>query len=464
MRRKRMKPGRILILSGMVLAMLLIFLGNKVVIKTSTDDYCASCHIHPQATDSWKLSTHFDNKRGIQVHCVDCHLPPHSEGYLIEKTRTGIRDVWGKLVKDPESFNWEAKSQIEYAKNHTFKVSCTHCHQNNFPLGLSKEGREAHLYYEQKKEELHCINCHITVGHYDPGRQHAQNSDFGIGEVTETEFYFEPGVIDGFTDFTEYIPGSIVSFEMVAIPGGIFEMGSPENEPFRKENEGPLNEVEISPFFMAKIEVSWNEYLAFFKQTGAQGKTTDTYLNQDQGDLDGISGPTPPYGAPDQGWGKGKMPAISMTHQAAEVYCQWLTEITGKSYRLPSEAEWEYAARGGTTTPYFFEGDPKRFVGKGIRNKLFGVDTTGINSYIIYTENSGARSAGPDATRENPVWPCQYVGECGRILCRLVCCRCIFTIPCKDTKRPHRTRFRCGACNPGWLLPRWCRKRAKCFP
>ncbi len=208
--------------------------------------------------------------------------------------------------------------------------------------------------------------------------------------------------MNGLNNFTEFIPGSNVNFEMVAIPGGTFQMGSAEDEPFRNECEGPVKEVSISPFFMAKIEVSWDEYLAFFKQTGAQGKTTDTYLNVDPGDLDAISGPTPPYGAPDQGWGKEKMPAITMTHHAAVVYCQWLSQITGKSYRLPTEAEWEYAARGGTTTPYFFEGDPKRYVNKGIRNKLFGVDTTGINSYIYYVENSKARSAGPELINENP--------------------------------------------------------------
>jgi len=391
-----------LLLSGVMVAVIVIFLGNKAVTKTSTDEFCASCHIHPHSIDSWKLSTHYDNKRGIYVHCVDCHLPPHGEGYLVQKTRTGLRDVWGKVFKDPESFNWEAKSQIEYAKSHAYETSCTHCHQNNYPLGLTSEGREAHLYCEKQEGELHCINCHITVGHHDPDRMHAKNADFGIAEVEESEIYTEPGIIKGLNDFTEYITGSAVSFEMVAIPGGTFMMGSPANEPFRNDNEGPVKEVSVNSFFMGKIEVSWDEYLAFFKQTGAQGKTTDTYLNADQGDVDAISGPTPPYGAPDQGWGKVKMPAITMTHHAAEVYCQWLSEISGKTYRLPTEAEWEYAARGGTTTPYFFEGDPKRYVKKGIRNKLFGIDTTGINSYIYYAENSGARSSGPDMIFENP--------------------------------------------------------------
>lgn len=402
MRRKKKPFGRFLFLSGIIFTALLIFFGNKIVIKTSEDEYCASCHIHPHSTESWKLSTHYDNKRGIRVHCVQCHLPPHGEGYLPEKARTGIRDLWSKWFKDPESLNWEEKSQIEHAKLHTFESACISCHQNNFPLGLSKDGLAAHLYYEGQEGDIQCINCHITVGHHDPDRLHAKNVDFGINETPDEQIYTEPGRLEGFNNFTEYIPGSSVSFEMIAIPGGTFKLGSPENEPTRNEDEGPQVEVSIDPFFMAKIEVSWDEYLAFFKQTGSLVKTTDTYLNPDLVDVDAISGPTPPYGAPDQGWGKGKNPAITMTHHAAEVYCQWLTKITGKSYRLPSEAEWEYAARGGTSTPYFFEGDPKRFVRKGIRNKLFGVDTTGINTYVTYSENSRARYTAPDQAQENP--------------------------------------------------------------
>jgi len=403
MRRKSKKRGRILFLAGAVVAALLIFLGNKAVVSTSADEYCASCHIHPHSTQSWKLSTHYDNKLGIRVHCVDCHLPPHGEGYLVEKAKTGARDVWGKWFKDPESFNWEAKSQIEYAKGHAYELSCIHCHQNNYPIGLTKEGREAHLYYEQQPGELHCINCHITVGHHDPNRLHAKNVDFGVVESGSGEIYTEPGVMEGLNNFTEYIPGSAVSFEMVAIPGGSFQMGSPADEPFRSANEGPVREVEVSSFFMGKIEVSWDEYLAFFKETGAQGKTADAYLDAAiDDDIDAISGPTPPWGAPDQGWGKGSMPAITMTHHAAEVYCEWLTKITGKTYRLPTEAEWEFAARGGSEGPYPFEGDPKRFVKQGLRNKLFGVDTAGINSYVAYVENSAARSIGPETKWENP--------------------------------------------------------------
>ena len=115
MRRKSTKKGRLIFIAGAAVVAVAIFLGNKAVVATSSDEFCASCHIHPHSTQSWKLSTHHDNIHGIFVHCVDCHLPPHGEGYLVEKTRTGLRDLYGKLFKDPESLNWEEKSQIEYA-------------------------------------------------------------------------------------------------------------------------------------------------------------------------------------------------------------------------------------------------------------------------------------------------------------------------------------------------------------
>jgi sulfatase modifying factor 1 len=114
-------------------------------------------------------------------------------------------------------------------------------------------------------------------------------------------------------NFTEHIPKSSVSFNMIAIPGGTFKMGSSSGEPFRKEDEGPVREVEVSNFFMAEIETSWDEYLAFYVQTAAEGRSTDTegLRNRKTSSADAISGATPPYGQPDQGWGLGKRPAIS---------------------------------------------------------------------------------------------------------------------------------------------------------
>ena len=196
------------------------------------------------------------------------------------------------------------------------------------------------------------------------------------------------------------IPGSDVSFDMVALPGGTFNMGSPESEPFRKPEEGPLRKVTLSKFWIAKTEVTWDEYLAFFRATGSQGRTEGQVVSNRK--TDAISGATPPWGAPDQGWGKGARPAITMSWHAASVYCQWLSKVTGKKYRLPTEAEWEYACRAGTDSPYFFPGDPKKMTSEGFLKRIFGSDTANIASRVVYKVNSSSRTKEPSSVKENP--------------------------------------------------------------
>jgi formylglycine-generating enzyme required for sulfatase activity len=320
-------------------------------------------------------------------------------GHIPAKIRTGLRDIYGAVFKDSSDMNWDLKSRPEHAVKYAEDKSCVYCHQELFPLELSHEGMDAHLYYDRQQGAVACIKCHIDAGHYQEGVLHAANVRFGETEELPDTLYMEPEEVKGFTDYSEKIPGSPVSFNMIAVPGGTFTMGAVEGDRFAEPDEYPAREVTVDSFFMAEIEVTWNEYLAWYSQTASEGRTTDIGMLEG---IDGLTGATPPYGNPDQGWGKGKRPAITMTHYAAEKYCEWLSVVTGKLYRLPTEAEWEYAARGGTSGIYFFGGTPRDYAEIGLKRKLFGVDTSVINSYTIYAENSGGRSQLPSRVKANP--------------------------------------------------------------
>ena len=158
--------------------------------------------------------------------------------------------------------------------------------------------------------------------------------------------------------YTMTIPGTQVTFGMVPIRSGEFTMGSPQNEAGRQADEGPLHKVKISPFWMGKCEVTWDEFELFMfadQERKFKGEIpTDPYVDKIS---DAVSRPTKPYVEMSFGMGKNGYPAISMTQHSANKYCEWLSAKTGEYYRLPTEAEWEYACRAGTTTKFSFGDD-----------------------------------------------------------------------------------------------------------
>lgn len=106
-------------------------------------------------------------------------------------------------------------------------------------------------------------------------------------------------------------------------------MGSPKDEPERRDSESPQHGVRVAKFAQGTCAVTFAEYDAFCEDTMRE----------------------PPD---DESWGRGDWPAIHVSWDDAQVYCEWLSERTGAAYRLPSEAEWEYACRAGTTTPFWW--------------------------------------------------------------------------------------------------------------
>ncbi len=397
---------------GLLLGIGIVVSAYLTSVYFSTDQSCMICHMHPHVEDSWKLSTHVNNGSGVKVHCIDCHLPPRNNtwDHYTAKLKLGLKDTWGYLTKDSADIDWDMKSQLEYAVKYIPNESCIECHQNLFPQGINQDGITAHLYYEEneKKLDLQCISCHLDVGHYNPNYTHSKMTGIpgtSQAKVTDPSLFFkEPAIVSSFENYKEQIPGTPISINMIAIPGGTFQMGSNPKEPFHRPDEAPVHTVTVSPFFMAEVETTWDQYWTFYGQTMSEGRTPpeQVYANNNNPNIDAISGPTPPFGFPDQGWGTGDRPAITMTHYAAETFCQWLSQKTGKKYRLPTEAEWEYAARGGTETPYFFSGSPKDFSNEGFWRKFSAAKTDSISQYVIYNNNSRNRTQEPDRVNANP--------------------------------------------------------------
>ena len=161
--------------------------------------------------------------------------------------------------------------------------------------------------------------------------------------------------------YAEKVPATDISFEMVPIRGGKFTMGSPDGEVKRKDDEGPQHEVMIEPFWMGKFEVTWDEYELWGLGLDQQRRNIlDIKSTEIDVLADAVAQPTKPYSDMTFGMGKSGYPAICMTQLAARMYCKWLSAKTGRFYRLPTEAEWEYACRAGTTTAYNFGDDPAK--------------------------------------------------------------------------------------------------------
>ncbi|MCA9233246.1 MAG: formylglycine-generating enzyme family protein [Planctomycetales bacterium] len=179
----------------------------------------------------------------------------------------------------------------------------------------------------------------------------ASNAKSPPGSKAATESEMKP--------YSEAIDQTEVKIEMVPIPGGKFLMGSSELEADRQEDEGPQHEVELAPFWMGKYEVTWEAYEVWTDELDIlRRKIMGKAATEHDAVADAVTRPTEPYTDMSFGMGKGRHPAISMTQHAARTFCHWLSAKTGRYYRLPTEAEWEYACRAGTTTAYHFGDDP----------------------------------------------------------------------------------------------------------
>ncbi|MEH6584643.1 MAG: SUMF1/EgtB/PvdO family nonheme iron enzyme [Halioglobus sp.] len=189
---------------------------------------------------------------------------------------------------------------------------------------------------------------------------------------------------EDFSAFDQPIPGTDHFIPMVPVRGGTFIMGSPESEPGRSEVEGPQHEVDVADFWMGQYEINWQQYELFVYRDAAQfNELVATEKLQALG-IDGMTGATSPYVEMSFGMGKDGYPVVNVTQHAALHYAQWLSAKTGRFYRLPTEAEWEFACRAGTGTAFSFDE---------------GGATLG--DYAIYQDNSEGQYARPGTRKPN---------------------------------------------------------------
>ncbi|MEX0290992.1 MAG: formylglycine-generating enzyme family protein [Flavobacteriaceae bacterium] len=170
-----------------------------------------------------------------------------------------------------------------------------------------------------------------------------------------------------FEAYEEVISGSKEIIKMQPINGGSFLLGSNSGAP----EETPVHKVAVDDFWMSAYEITWDQY-QLFAERRIDGVTNPNLEQEVAIDIDGIAAATTPYVDMSHGMGRKGFPVVNITEYAALTFCKWLSAKTGKFYRLPTEAEWEYACRAGSTEDY-----------------AFGKDSTGLGQYAWYINNSG---------------------------------------------------------------------------
>ncbi len=316
----------------------------------------------------------------LEFNCVACHREGHDKGKLRLETRA-------LALKGGEK--GAAIVPFDSAKSPLYTSTALPADHDDLMPPSNKGG-------PMKKELIETLKIWIDQGAYWPAAVTLEPKKVIEAAKDDTQLVrsiydkivagLEAKSAEEMKKYKTTIPGSDVSFEMVPIPPGEFVMGSAESETGRKSDEGPQHKVKIEPFWMGKCEITWNEYELFmFPEEEKKKRVLRKSDPEIHALADAVSRPTTPYVEMSFGMGKNGYPAISMTQHAANTYCKWLSAKLGQYFRLPTEAEWEYACRAGTTTTY-----------------SFGDDADKLGEYAWYAENSGMKYQKVGMKKPNP--------------------------------------------------------------
>lgn len=178
-----------------------------------------------------------------------------------------------------------------------------------FPISISKKNK--------------ITNALVVSASSNPGSSKLETKTYDFETVTLNSSAKELHRSHGIANYYSEDLGNSVKLDMVAIPSGTFLMGSSNKEHGRNKNEGPQHKVTIPDFYIGKFEITQAQWNAIMSENPSRYKGED-------------------------------LPVDSVTWNDAVKFCKRLSKITGREYRLPTEAEWEYSCRAGTTTPFAF--------------------------------------------------------------------------------------------------------------
>ncbi|MEK8020090.1 MAG: SUMF1/EgtB/PvdO family nonheme iron enzyme, partial [Candidatus Parabeggiatoa sp.] len=269
---------------------------------------------------AWQKASKQDNKAAYQAYLKGNTLKTHSEE---AQKRLEDEDAWQWTVKKDSLVAYQA-----YLNGNTLKRHAEQAKQR-----VIKQAQAADEQAWQKASQQDSKAAYQAYLKGNTLKKYTEEAQKRLKTLDQQFFEFEIVIVNAKGEITQREPkraryqtedlGNGVLLEMVYIPGGTFMMGAPKNEEGRSSDEGPQHKVTVKPFLMGKYPITQAQWIA------VMGKNP-SHFKGDNRPVESVS------------W-----------HDSVE-FCKRLFDKTGKAYRLPSESEWEYACRAGTTTPFYF--------------------------------------------------------------------------------------------------------------